>query len=900
MLYNLIITPIETIVDWTFSFFIKKFHMFGPAAAIVGVSLIINFLALPLYNIADSIQEKERKIQKSLENGVKRIKRCFKGDEQFMILQTYYKQNNYHPLYVLRSSLSILIEVPFFIAAYHYLSNSETLKGVSFLFFNDLGAPDRIFSFTIGTSVFYINILPILMTAINIVSGAVYAKEAPFREKIQIYVLAAVFLILLYNSPSGLVFYWILNNLFSLAKNVIKKMKNPGKVLHIIISGLFIIFTILFFIVRPESRLWKKLILIIFTAGITLIPYELKLLPILKNKLFSNFNIKTTETNDSRTTFLIFLLSAIGLAILCGLVLPSSVIASSPIEFSFLGKTENPLSYIYSSFCVFAGMFILWPLIIYKMFGKNVKKVLSKLFFVLYIISLFNAYLFKPNFGKLNVFFRFTDTFNLTNLSILFILLPFVLLLVCIFLYQILVTFGFKSTYKAILISIIIAEFTISILNLNTINNIYKRYKQNITNNTNSEYIKDTIKPFYHLSKTEKNVVVIFLDRAINVFFDRMINEFPELKDSYNGFIYYPNTMSFGTCTDTGSPAMMAGYEYTPYNINKRNDETLVKKHNEASLVLPKLFLDSGYDVFVTDPPFPNYEWKGDLSAFEAFTEINVAELSGRYSQKYAMEKGFDLQSDPDIKCRTNVRNFVVLEILFPILREFFYQNCYNEEKFDNKLIDELSVLYYLPQLTTFDSYKPVYTFIGNETTHNVACMNEPVYDRFIDLEKKDSFEKMQYHTNVAAFKTLANWLDYLKENKCYDNTRIIIVSDHAYYIGLEEFKDFSTKTKLAEELNCVLLFKDFDSHNPLTKDTKFMTNADNVLLATKDLENQNVNPFTGNIFKQDKNDGITVYERLDNPLDKTTTKFSIVKDEIYHVNGDIKNSDNWIKVKEE
>jgi hypothetical protein len=100
MLYNLIITPIETIVGWTFFFFNKKFAMFGPAAAIVGVSLIIDFLALPLYNIADSIQEKERKIQKSLEKGIKRIKTCFKGDEQFMMLQTYYKQNNYHPLYV--------------------------------------------------------------------------------------------------------------------------------------------------------------------------------------------------------------------------------------------------------------------------------------------------------------------------------------------------------------------------------------------------------------------------------------------------------------------------------------------------------------------------------------------------------------------------------------------------------------------------------------------------------------------------------------------------------------------------------------------------------------------------------------------------------------------------------
>ena len=77
MLYNLIITPIETIVGWVFFFFSNKFDMLGPAGAIIGVSLIINFLALPLYNIADSLQEKERKIQKSLEYRVKRIKKGF-------------------------------------------------------------------------------------------------------------------------------------------------------------------------------------------------------------------------------------------------------------------------------------------------------------------------------------------------------------------------------------------------------------------------------------------------------------------------------------------------------------------------------------------------------------------------------------------------------------------------------------------------------------------------------------------------------------------------------------------------------------------------------------------------------------------------------------------------------
>lgn len=126
--YNIFISPIELIIDWVFTFFMRQLPFLGVLGAIVGVSLAINFLALPIYNIADSLQDKERLLQKKLKPGIDRIKSVFKGDERFMILQTFYKENHYHPAYAFRSSLSILIEIPFFIAAYHYLSNCEALS----------------------------------------------------------------------------------------------------------------------------------------------------------------------------------------------------------------------------------------------------------------------------------------------------------------------------------------------------------------------------------------------------------------------------------------------------------------------------------------------------------------------------------------------------------------------------------------------------------------------------------------------------------------------------------------------------------------------------------------------------------------------------------------------------
>lgn len=54
--YNLFVATIEMVVDWVFTFFTIKFSSFGVIGAIFGVSLVINFLALPIYNVADALQ----------------------------------------------------------------------------------------------------------------------------------------------------------------------------------------------------------------------------------------------------------------------------------------------------------------------------------------------------------------------------------------------------------------------------------------------------------------------------------------------------------------------------------------------------------------------------------------------------------------------------------------------------------------------------------------------------------------------------------------------------------------------------------------------------------------------------------------------------------------------------
>lgn len=217
-IYTLLIAPLEVLIDFIFS---QAYRICGSAGtAVIIVSIIVQTLVLPLYNRADSIQAEERKKQKSMEHWLDHIRKTFTGDERMMMINEYYRQQNYKSIYVLRSSLSLLLQIPFFTAAYNYLSAQTFLQGASFGPIPNLGAPDGLLKL-FGTD---FNLLPILMTGFNLISSVIYLRDFTMKEKLQQYALALVFLVLLYDRPAGLVLYWTMNNVYSLLKNLLKEI----------------------------------------------------------------------------------------------------------------------------------------------------------------------------------------------------------------------------------------------------------------------------------------------------------------------------------------------------------------------------------------------------------------------------------------------------------------------------------------------------------------------------------------------------------------------------------------------------------------------------------------------------------------------------------------------------
>ena len=310
MLYTFIISPLELLFEVIFS--VANRIIGNAGISIIFLSLAVNFLVLPLYKRADELQAEERDIQAKMASRIKHIKSTFKGDERFMMLQEYYRINHYKPIYALKSSVSLLLQIPFFIAAYNLLSGMQSFQGMKFGFIEDLGKEDAMFM--IGN--FPVNVLPILMTLINIVSGIIYTKGHPLRAKIQVYGLAAVFLVLLYHSPAGLVFYWLLNNVFSLVKNIFYKLKNPKKVLSIVLAiAAAVVFVLIAF--RTDLGARQKLLL---TAGCILLT-----VPLISSKIKLNRKPKAAPGKNAFG----FFAGTIFMAFVTGLLIPASVINSS-------------------------------------------------------------------------------------------------------------------------------------------------------------------------------------------------------------------------------------------------------------------------------------------------------------------------------------------------------------------------------------------------------------------------------------------------------------------------------------------------------------------------------------------------------------------------------------------
>lgn len=872
ILYQFILSPLILILEAVYAIAFHFLHNYG--AAIIPLSLVVNFLLLPFYNRADAIQAEEKDREKQMDPFITHIKKTFKGDERYMMLQTFYRENNYKPIYALRSSIALILEVPFFIAAYRFLSNLSVLRGASFLMLKDLGEPDALLR--IGN--FSINVLPVLMTLINIISSEIYTKGMKWKDKITLHGMALIFLVLLYQSPSGLVLYWTLNNVFSLVKNIVYAHRHLPKT----------------------------------------------------DKSSSSVKDKV----DSR----LFLYGAGILSVFLGALIPSLVISSSTSEFILMTNVHSPVRYILYSLFTAVGALVIWGGLFYYLAGNKNRQRARIAIWCFVAISFIDFLMFGKSESILSSDLQF-DTGLSHPANSVFMNGLLVLAVICVVIF----IFLRKESIIRFLAPILLIVVTIiSVFNIYRIQTDMKDIRR-VLDNTSQEL------PEIPLSKTGQNVVVVMIDRAIPAYIPYMFQEKPELQEQFSGFTWYPNTLSFGMRTVIAAPALFGGYDYTPYAINERSDVSLRQKHDEALLTMPVIFSEAGYDVTVFDPPFAGYSGIPDLSIYDGYDNIKA----------YNTEQGMfcdSVESDKEV-IATWKRNFFCYSLMkaSPLcLQSFLYTDgsyfsskrsglslqTFSEEghyivssAYMNLFNNSYSALQALPSLTTVDdSGKNHFFLLQNSTAHNTMPLQEPEYapqyevdntefdknhpERFtcdgitLEMETNRRYKLTHYQCNMAAWIQLGNWMDELKRLGVYDNTRIIIVSDHGWPLGHFDDRYFLDGSNSDAEYNSedsmaynpVLLYKDFGSSGEMKIDDSFMTSADTPYIAMNGLLENPINPFTNRpIYRPEEKAGKQYIMYTDNWA-LTSDSGNVFQDTIwYSLEGqDIFDMDSWQKEDEE
>ncbi len=832
-IYRLTILPLEYLLEGFFYYLMRLPG--GVMTAITSLSISISLLTTPLYEWAEAKQRKNNDNLTELNRWREHIRRNFHADERFMMQQRLYRVYGYHPMQALKGTIPLLLQIPFFIAAYNYLSELKILQDYSFFGMGSLDRPDGLF--VIGK--YSINLLPIIMTVINILSAGLYSRWN-WKEMIQPVLLALFFLVLLYECPAGLVWYWLCNNMFSLCKNILKR-RNKAK--------------------KEEAHITKK---------------EKEVLIVL-----------------------------LALSLLFGLLVPVLVIGASPIDFVDLYHYVSPWHYIYTNAVNYLGIFVIWGGIFYMATRKKDSAIWYGVSMSALVLACLGIGFFNRKLGNISIQLVYdkiptwSDNEMIAGVIIIFAVPALVL--------------WFSLNKRSILYGLshilllgIISGSILGILH------IHEQMSQ-ISEPAVEEKQED--EKLFEFSRNAKNVVIIMLDRAVGAFMPYILEEKPELKERFSGFTWYPNTLSFGGCTRLGQPPLYGGYEYTQRKMQERPTVSYLDKGDEELLLLPTLFSAEGYRVVMCDDPLDqNYHRTPWDQLFSGLPDAVATSTYGRYA---------DYDEFVDVNTERNFIFYSLFRGMLPPLGTFVYDkgnylSVMPSSQIDPLFWDSYTALKKLPELTEGnEEEKGTLLMFSNLTTHSPCFLQLPDYTAAVQVDNRmydenasflgefihDDDQKMHYHVMMAAVLALADWMDYLRQEGIYDNTRIIIAADHGMDLHLLNVQLAGGDDATA--MNPLLMVKDFYSEGELVSSDEFMTNADVPSLSVEGIVDDPVNPFTGNSINMDMKKGelevpFSVLSKIDIfHVEKNGAFLDVSDRNVYTVHDGIFDDASWKLIRE-
>jgi YidC/Oxa1 family membrane protein insertase len=185
---------------YTLQFFYKYTHNYG--IAIIIVTFIIKLLFFPLTHKSYKSMKDMQKIQPKMAE----LKEKYKDDRDAMnkAIMELYRTHKVNPL---GGCLPMIVQIPVFFALYKGLMFSIELRHAPFMFWiTDLSAKDPYY------------VTPIIMGVTMFIQQKMTPTSMDPMQAKMMMALPIVFTFMFLNFPSGLVIYWLVNNILTIAQ----------------------------------------------------------------------------------------------------------------------------------------------------------------------------------------------------------------------------------------------------------------------------------------------------------------------------------------------------------------------------------------------------------------------------------------------------------------------------------------------------------------------------------------------------------------------------------------------------------------------------------------------------------------------------------------------------------
>ncbi len=210
--------PVSWVILWSLVWFYKFIPNYG-----IVIILISVFTKVLFYRLTHKSFKSMRDMQ-ALQPKLQALKEKHKEDKQKLSKETMriYKEHGVNPL---GGCLPMLLQMPVFIALFSVLKYTIVVRGAHFFgWITDLSQQDVLATlpFSLPLIGAEISVLPLLMGGAMVlqtkIGGSMTPGAVSNQPKFFNYMLPIVFTFIFYKMPSGLVLYWFVNNILTIAQ----------------------------------------------------------------------------------------------------------------------------------------------------------------------------------------------------------------------------------------------------------------------------------------------------------------------------------------------------------------------------------------------------------------------------------------------------------------------------------------------------------------------------------------------------------------------------------------------------------------------------------------------------------------------------------------------------------